>query len=83
MPYEDVNATQIGKNIKELREARQETMEDLSKAVNTSASAIAMYETGKRIPRDEIKIRIAEHYAVPVESIFFQKKQHETCEMGA
>ena len=83
MPYEDVNAVQIGKNIKELREGRQETMEDLSKAVSTSTSAIAMYETGKRIPRDEIKIRIAEHYDVPVESIFFQKKQHDTCEVGA
>ena len=81
MPYEDVNAIQIGKKLKELREGRNETIEEVSKAVNTSSSAIAMYETGKRIPRDEIKIRIADHYSVPVESIFFQKKQHETCEI--
>jgi transcriptional regulator with XRE-family HTH domain len=80
MAYEDVNAVMIGKRIKELREGRKETMDDLSNAVDTSSSAIAMYETGKRIPRDEIKIRIAEHYGVPVESIFFQKKQHETCD---
>lgn len=80
MPYEDVNAIQIGKKIKELREQKQETMDELANAVNTSTSAIAMYETGKRIPRDEIKIRIAEHYRVPVESIFFQKKQHDTCD---
>ena len=80
MPYENVNAIQIGKAIKELREGRKETIEELSKAVTTSSSAIAMYESGKRIPRDEIKIRIAEHYGVPVESIFFKKKQHETCD---
>ena len=79
MSYEDMNAIQIGKTLRGLREGRQETIEEVSEAVNTSSSAIAMYETGKRIPRDEIKIRIAEHYAVPVESIFFQKKQHETC----
>ena len=80
MAYEDVNAIQIGKALRELREGRNETIEEVSAAVNTSSSAIAMYETGKRIPRDEIKIRIAEHYAVPVESIFFPEKQHETCE---
>lgn len=80
MPYEDVNAIQIGKTIKGLREGQGETIEELSRAVETSSSAIAMYETGKRIPRDEIKIRIAEHFSVPVESIFFPAKQHETCE---
>ena len=79
MSYEDMNAIQIGKKMKELREDHQETIEEVSKAVKTSSSAIGMYESGKRIPRDEIKIRIAEHYHVPVESIFFPKKQHESC----
>lgn len=79
MSYEDMNAIQIGKMMRGLREERNETIEEVSEAVNTSISAIAMYETGKRIPRDEIKIRIAEHYGVPVESIFFPKKQHEAC----
>ena len=47
-------------------------MLDLSKAIGTSESAIGMYESGQRVPRDEIKIRIAEHFTVPVESIFFR-----------
>lgn len=79
MKYEDMNPNQIGANIRELRTKNGETSEELAKAINASTSAIGMYENGYRIPRDEIKIRIAEHYRVPVESIFFRTKQHETC----
>ena len=81
MVYEGMDAVQIGNKLKSLRDEKSETMEQLSSAIGTSQSAIAMYETGKRIPRDEIKIRIAEHFSVPVESIFFPNKQHEKCEI--
>ena len=83
MGYETMDAVQIGNRIKGLRESRKETMLDLSRAIGTSESAIGMYESGQRVPRDEIKIRIAEHFTVPVESIFFPRTQHETCEVGA
>ena len=79
MVYEGLNAVQIGAKLKELRIVHGETMDDLSKAIGTSNSAIAMYESGKRVPRDEIKIRIAEHFSTPVETIFFPEKQHEVC----
>lgn len=79
MVYEDLDAVQIGRTLRGLREERKETAEQFAGAINVSASAVAMYETGKRIPRDEIKIRIAEHFSVPVESIFFPNKQHEAC----
>ena len=83
MGYETLDAVQIGNRIKGLRESRKETMMDLSRAIGTSESAIGMYESGQRVPRDEIKIRIAEHFTVPVESIFFPRTQHESCEVGA
>ena len=83
MGYETLDAVQIGNRIKGLRESRKETMLDLSRAIGTSESAIGMYESGQRVPRDEIKIRIAEHFTVPVESIFFPRAQHESCEVGA
>lgn len=79
MVYEGMDPVQIGQKIRTLREKKNETVEQLSNALEVSASAITMYETGKRIPRDEIKIRIAEHFIVPVESIFFPNKQHEAC----
>ena len=79
MVYEGMDAAQIGRTLKAKREEKNESMEELSKALGISLSAVAMYETGKRIPRDEIKIRIAEHFGAPVESIFFPNKQHEAC----
>lgn len=80
MNYENMDANQIGTRIKEHREGSGKTIEELSSDLGISQSAVCMYETGKRIPRDEIKIRIAEYFNVPLESIFFPKKQHVTCE---
>ena len=45
--------------------------EDVAKAVGVSVSAIAMYENGERIPRDETKIRLADYYETTVQQLFF------------
>lgn len=45
--------------------------EEVSKALGISLSALAMYETGARIPRDETKKKIAAYYGRSVEEIFF------------
>ena len=44
-----------------------------------SQNALSMYERGERIPRDEIKIKIAQYYGQDVQSIFFAPEEHETC----
>lgn len=80
MAYENMDAVQIGSRIRTLREGQNLSHESLANGLGVSMSAVAMYETGKRIPRDEIKIRIADYFHVPVESIFFPVKQHETCD---
>lgn len=45
--------------------------EEVAAAVGVSLSAIAMYENGKRIPRDEAKIKLAEYYHTTVQELFF------------
>ncbi len=40
-------------------------------ALGISESALAMYESGERLPRDEVKIKIAEYYQVSVGELFF------------
>lgn len=45
--------------------------EDVAKAVGVSVSAIAMYENGERIPRDETKIRLADYFETTVQQLFF------------
>jgi len=60
----------IGRKLRALRGTK--TMAEVAEAVGTSVSAIAMYESGERIPRDEIKIALAKYYGVAVETIFFE-----------
>lgn len=45
--------------------------EDVAIAVGVSLSAIAMYENGERIPRDETKIKLADYYNTTVQALFF------------
>lgn len=55
-----------------LIEARgEQTRETVAKAVGISLSAISMYECGSRIPRDEIKIKLADYYHKTVQDLFF------------
>ena len=44
---------------------------EVAVSVGISVSALAMYERGERIPRDKIKLRLAQYYCVSVEELFF------------
>jgi len=46
--------------------------EKIANELGISVSALAMYEQGNRIPRDEIKIKIAQYYIKSVQEIFFE-----------
>ena len=35
-------------------------------------STLSMYETGQRVPRDEIKKRLAKYYGVSIQALFFE-----------
>lgn len=42
-------------------------------AIGVTRSAIAMYEQGVRVPRDEIKVKLAKYFNTTVEAIFYAK----------
>lgn len=54
-----------------IKARRDRTREEVAKAVGVSVSAMSMYETGARVPRDEIKIRLANYYNTTVQCLFF------------
>ena len=64
-----MNGKEIGKRLVELR--GNKTQEVVAKDLNISMSALSMYERGERIPRDNIKIRIAAYYNKPIYEIFY------------
>ena len=64
-----MDAKKIGAKLKELRGSRSQ--KEVTEAVNVTDMAISLYESGDRIPRDEVKIALAEYFGVSVESIFY------------
>ncbi len=69
-----MDPVRIGAKIRALRGA--ESQQALADKLKISKSALAMYERGERIPRDEIKVRIARHFNESLESIFFAPIEH-------
>ena len=59
----------IGKKLKALRGMK--TQKEVAEQLKITKSALAMYERDERIPRDEIKVRIAEYYGESVQSLFY------------
>lgn len=66
-----MDAVDIGKKLIELRGER--TQEQVARDNDISLSAIGMYERGERVPRDDVKIRLAQYYHKTVQEIFFAK----------
>ena len=66
-----ISPTIIGERLLNLLTEKNVSREEEALAVGVSSSAVAMYETGRRIPRDTVKLRIAEYFGESIESIFF------------
>lgn len=60
---------EIGSRLTALRGSRSQN--EVAEAIGISGSALSMYECGERIPRDSIKIKLAQYYGKTVQSIFF------------
>ncbi|MDO5804097.1 MAG: helix-turn-helix transcriptional regulator [Clostridia bacterium] len=64
-----MDKTKIGKKLLYLRGTK--SRDDVAKELGISPSTLAMYETGKRIPRDETKVKIANYYDVDIVELFY------------
>lgn len=64
-----MDSNKIGEKLRKLRGSR--TQEEVAEAVGISKTALCMYENGQRVPRDIIKIRLAEYYKRSVNYIFY------------
>ena len=62
----------IGQHLRELRGSRPQV--EVAGAIGITTMALSQYETDKRVPRDSIKIKLADFYKISVESLFFNKR---------
>jgi len=70
-----MNNEAIARRLIKLRGGK--SRETVANAVGISVSALAMYEQGERVPRDNIKIKLANYYKRSIEFIFFNSNEHE------
>lgn len=61
MPYNE--------QLKKLRGSMSQ--DEISRKIGITKSSWAMYERGERVPRDEVKIKIANYFNKTVQEIFF------------
>lgn len=59
----------VGERLKALRGSRSQ--KEVADSLGVSAMAISQYESGDRMPRDEIKVKLANYYKKSVTSIFY------------
>lgn len=64
----------IGETLRNLRGVR--TQNEVANACNITVQALSSYERGERIPRDEVKIRLASFYGLTVQDLFFAFDRH-------
>lgn len=57
--------------LKALRAQKKKSQQQVADDLKITKSALAMYERDDRVPRDEVKVRIAEYYGESVQSLFF------------
>ena len=64
-----ISQMEVGKRLRMLRGDR--TLQKVSDDTGLGVSALTMYELGKRMPRDEAKIALANYYDVTIDDLFF------------
>ena len=68
-----MDVSSAAKKLRELRMAKNKSAAEVAKEINISPSALLMYEAGNRIPRDNIKIKLANYYDQPIGALFFDQ----------
>lgn len=64
-----MDGKKIAGRLVKLRDEKTQT--EVAAAIGVSRAALAMYESGKRIPKDNIKIKLSEYYRQTVQSLFY------------
>ena len=68
----------VGRKLKNIREDKGLSVDDVAQDLDLTRQAIYNYEADMRVPRDEIKLKLADYYGVSVEEIFFNTKSNKT-----
>lgn len=68
------NKNDLGALLRDLR--GEKSLDEVAGAVGVTVAAISNYENNIRVPRDEIKQKLATFYGKTVGEIFFNQQSH-------
>lgn len=66
----------IADNLRYLRKRKGVTQTEVAKALGIPTTTYNAYETGQNVPRDEMKLKIADYFDRSVQFIFFKRITH-------
>lgn len=66
---------EIGEMIRTRRMIHGMTQDDLANAIGVTASAIGLFENGKRRPKDEVAEAIADVFNIPKWAVYFSEEE--------
>lgn len=66
-----MDSSKIAERLKALRAKTGKTQDEVAQELGITRTAYENYEIGRRIPRDAIKMRIAEYYDTDIVTLFF------------
>lgn len=54
-----------------VRARGKRTQREVAGKLGIAVSTLGMYETGRRVPKDEIKVKLSKLYGVPIQELFY------------
>ncbi len=69
-----VDAQALGRRLAALRGSQ--SLEEAALYIGVTPHALAQYEAGLRVPRDEVKLRLSRYYGLSLEQLFFDPQVH-------
>lgn len=66
---------EVGEMIRTRRISRGMTQEELASAIGVTASAIGLFENGKRRPKDEVAEALADVFNIPKWAVYFSEDE--------
>ena len=69
-----MDAQALGRRLAALRGSQ--SLEEAALYIGVTPHALAQYEAGLRVPRDEVKLRLSRYYGLSLEKLFFDPQVH-------
>lgn len=77
---EKITSTKISARIRQLRLSAGMTQRDLAQRINVGNTTLSQYESGARVPSDEVKIKIASVFGVSVDYLLGASSERNSAE---